>query len=95
MLWTYNFILSSADEIPLSRPKKKKPKGKTPLGKVLPRLTTLRVIQGDSCVVAKLLTDTWFSWFLVLSFWVVFSANLLQFILYWMTAVFFSKVLSF
>ncbi|NXG71459.1 TM237 protein, partial [Baryphthengus martii] len=28
------------DEIPLSRPKKRKPKGKTPLGKVLPRLKT-------------------------------------------------------
>lgn len=68
MLWTCSFVLSSADEIPLSHPKKRKPKGKTPLGKVLPRLKKVRVILGETCVVAKLLADTWFSWFLVLHF---------------------------
>lgn len=61
MLCTYTSVLCSADEIPLSRPKKRKPKGKTPLGKVLPRLKTVFVILGETCAVAKLLTDTWVS----------------------------------
>lgn len=61
MLYTYASVLCSADEIPLSRPKKRKPKGKTPLGKVLPRLETVVVIPSETCAVAKLLTDTWFS----------------------------------
>ncbi|KFP19831.1 Transmembrane protein 237, partial [Egretta garzetta] len=35
MLCTYTSGLCSADEIPLSRPKKRKPKGKTPLGGIV------------------------------------------------------------
>lgn len=61
MLCTYTSVLCFADEIPLSRPKKRKPKGKTPLGKVLPRLEAVFVIVGETCAVAKLLTDTQFS----------------------------------
>lgn len=47
----------SADDIPLSRPKKRKPKGKTPLGKVPP----VFVILSDTYTVAKLLTNMFFS----------------------------------
>lgn len=58
MLCTSASVLCPADEIPLSRPKKRKSKGKTPLGKVLPRLETVFVILGEMCAVAKLLTGT-------------------------------------
>lgn len=43
VLCTHTSVLCYADEIPLSRPKKKKSKGKTPLGKVLPRLKPVLV----------------------------------------------------
>lgn len=66
MLCSQTYALCSADEIPLSRPKKRKPKGKTPLGKVLPRLKTGFIVLGETYTVDKLLTDARFSvlcWF--------------------------------
>lgn len=53
MLCSQTYVLCSADEIPLSRPKKRKPKGKTPLGKVQQRLKTGFVILGETYTVAK------------------------------------------